>query len=57
MGIAKLLTALLFLGLPALGLADTTNLDDVANLPEPETLVLFASAAVAWAVVHFKKRK
>ncbi len=42
MRIKLVITALLLLGLPALGLADTTNLDsfDTTQLPEPETLAL-----------------
>lgn len=55
-------TALLLLGLPALGLADTTNLDssilDTTNqVPEPETLALLAIGAVGWAIARWTKRK
>jgi hypothetical protein len=54
-------TALLLLGLPALGLADTTNLDtilDTSNqVPEPETLALLAIGAVGWAIARWTKRK
>ena len=55
-------TALLLLGLPALGLADTTNLDssilDTSNqVPEPETLALLAIGAVGWAIARWSKRK
>ena len=54
-------TALLLLGLPALGFADTTNLDSnldsVGQLPEPETLALLAIGAVGWAIARWAKRK
>ena len=53
-------TALLLLGLPALGFADTTNLDtldSVGQLPEPETLALLAIGAVDWAIARWAKRK
>jgi len=50
------------LGLPALGFADTTNLDvtnldSVGQLPEPETLALLAIGAVGWAIARWAKRK
>jgi len=50
----------LLLGLPALGFADTTNLDtldSVGQLPEPETLALLAIGAVGWAIARWAKRK
>jgi len=54
----KVLAALLLLAIPAVSLAlDGSSVDDTLNLPEPETLALFASAVAAWAVVHLKKRK
>lgn len=53
MRIEKLLAALLLLGSPALALARP----DAVTIPEPETLALFAGAAVAWAIVRWKKRK
>ena len=63
MRIKHVITALLLLGLPALGFADTTNildstnLDSVGRLPEPETLALLAIGAVGWAIAHWAKRK
>jgi hypothetical protein len=59
MRIKLVITALLLLGLPALGLADTTNLDslDATTLPEPETLALLAIGAVGWAIARWAKRK
>ena len=52
MRIEKIVVALLLLAMPALAFADTTN-----RLPEPETLALFAGAAIAWAIVRWKNRK
>jgi len=55
MSIEKVVAALLLLGAPTLALAiphDATNF-----APEPETLALVAGAAVAWAIVRWKKRK
>jgi hypothetical protein len=62
MRIKNVVTALLLLGLPALGFADTTNLDvtnldSVGQLPEPETLALLAIGAVGWAIARWAKRK
>lgn len=62
MRIKKVVTALLLFGLPALGFADTTNLDvtnldSVGQLPEPETLALLAIGAVGWAIARWAKRK
>ncbi len=59
MRIEKWIIALLLLGLPLLGLADTTRLDDRLDnfAPEPETLGLIAGAAIAWAIVRWKRRK
>ena len=62
MGIRLFITALLLLGLSALGFADTTNLDSsnldsVGQLPEPETLALLAIGAVGWAIARWAKRK
>jgi hypothetical protein len=53
MRIATLVAAaLLFTALPSVSFADTTN-----STPEPETLGLIAGAAIAWAIVRWKKRK
>ena len=60
MRIKYIVAGLLLLGLPALGLADTTNLDstlDATQLPEPETLALLAIGAVGWAIARWAKRK
>jgi hypothetical protein len=60
MSIGKVVAALLLVAVPAFGVAafDGSSYDDtVGTVPEPETLALFASAVVAWAVVHFRKRK
>ena len=51
MHIEKLIVGLTLLGLPTLSLAA------VRVLPEPETLGLVAGAAIAWAIVRWKKRK
>lgn len=57
MRIKHVLTALLLLGVPALGFA-ATNLDDtVRDLPEPETLALLAIGVVGWAITRWTKRK
>ena len=58
MRIKLIVLGLLLLGLPALGLADTT-LDsvDTTQLPEPETLALLAIGAVGWAIARWTKRK
>jgi hypothetical protein len=56
----RLIIAVLSLGLPLLGLADThldNNLDSNLSVPEPETLGLIAGAAIAWAIVRWRKRK
>jgi len=53
----KIFFAVLLLGLPALGLAAPDGANDATSLPEPETLALLAGAAVAWAVVQWRKRK
>jgi hypothetical protein len=59
MRIKLIVSGLLLLGLPALGLADTTNLDlvDATQLPEPETLALLAIGAVGLAITRWTKRK
>jgi hypothetical protein len=59
MRIKLIVSGLLLLGLPALGVADTTNLDlvDATQLPEPETLALLAIGAVGWAITRWTKRK
>jgi len=59
MRIKRIVLGLLLLGVPALGLADTTNLDslDATQLPEPETLALLAIGAVGWAIARWAKRK
>jgi 4-hydroxybenzoate polyprenyltransferase len=60
MRIKHIVAGLLLFGLPALGLADTTNLDsrlDATQLPEPETLALLAIGAVGWAIARWAKRK
>jgi hypothetical protein len=62
MRVKHVITAVLLLGLPVLGLADTTNLDStnldsVGQLPEPETLALLAIGAVGWAIARWAKRK
>jgi hypothetical protein len=60
MRIKHVVTALLLLGLPALGLADTVldvNQDAFNGAPEPETLALLAAAVVAWGITRWKKRK
>lgn len=55
MSIEKVVVALLLVTAPALALA---TLRDSSNfVPEPETLALVAGAAVAWAIVRWKKRK
>jgi hypothetical protein len=56
MRIKHVITALLLLGLPALGLADTTSLD-ANSAPEPETLALLAAGVVAWGIARWTKRK
>lgn len=55
----KILVALVTAGLSALSYARTldTNLDGTNFTPEPETLGLIAGAAIAWAIVRWKKRK
>ena len=57
MRMEKLVAALLLLAVPALGMASVDRLDSVSQLAEPETLALFAGAAVAWAIVRWTKRK
>jgi hypothetical protein len=57
MRIKHVITAFLLLGLPALGLADTTDTLDATQLPEPETLALLAIGAVGWAIARWAKRK
>lgn len=55
MSIEKVVVGLLLVTAPALALA---TLRDSSNfVPEPETLALVAGAAVAWAIVRWKKRK
>ena len=58
MRIEKIVAALLLLAVPALGfsLLDS-NIDTINRAPEPETLALFAGAAIAWAIVRWKNRK
>jgi hypothetical protein len=51
MRIEKLVVGLILLGLPTLSFAG------VRFVPEPETLGLVAGAAIAWAIVRWKKRK
>jgi len=55
----KILVALVAAGLPALSYATAldTNVDGTNFTPEPETLGLIAGAAIAWAIVRWKKRK
>jgi hypothetical protein len=52
----KIVAALLLLGSPALSLALTVD-GGIGRIPEPETLALFAGAAVAWGIVRWIKRK
>jgi hypothetical protein len=49
----NILAALLLLVAPAVSFAGV----DGTALPEPESLALFAGAGVAWAIVHWIKRK
>ena len=49
----NLVAALVLLVAPAVTFAVT----DGTNLPEPESLALFAGAGIAWAVVHWLRRK
>ena len=51
MRIEKWVVGLTLLALPTLSFAA------VRPLPEPETLGLIAGAAIAWAIVRWKKRK
>jgi hypothetical protein len=51
----KVLAALLLLGAPGLTFARVSLDSNFA--PEPETLGLIAGAAIAWAIVRWKKRK
>jgi hypothetical protein len=56
----KVIVAFLLAALPALSFANValdTNLDGTRFAPEPETLGLIAGAAIAWAIVRWKKRK
>jgi len=50
----RVVAALFLLAVPAVSFAVA---DDTTLLPEPETLALFAGAGVAWAIVHWLKRK
>ena len=54
MHIDKVVLTLLLIGLPTLSSAVAL---DTRVLPEPETLGLVAGAAIAWAIVRWKKRK
>jgi hypothetical protein len=56
MHIKKLAIALLC-GLSALTFAGTALADTTSFAPEPETLGLIAGAAIAWAIVRWRKRK
>jgi hypothetical protein len=51
----KALLALVLAALP--GLSFATLVDDTRFAPEPETLGLIAGAAIAWAIVRWRKRK
>lgn len=53
MRIENLMTALLLLVAPAVSFAFA----DGTALPEPESLALFAGAGIAWAIVHWIRRK
>jgi PEP-CTERM motif len=55
MRIENWVVGLTLLGLPALSLA--ISVDNTRFAPEPETLGLIAGAAIAWAIVRWKKRK
>jgi hypothetical protein len=55
MRIEKVALTLLLIGLPTLSFA--ISVDDTRFAPEPETLGLIAGAAIAWAIVKWKKRK
>jgi 4-hydroxybenzoate polyprenyltransferase len=55
MRIDKIVAALLLFAVPALGFAAISL--DSNTVPEPETLALFAGAAIAWAIVRWKNRK
>jgi len=58
MRIKHVVTALLLLGVPALGLATVDgSLDATNRVPEPETLVLLAAGGVAWMIARWTKRK
>ncbi len=58
MRIKHVVTALLLLGVPALGLAAVDGSLDASNrVPEPETLVLLAAGGVAWMIARWTKRK
>jgi 4-hydroxybenzoate polyprenyltransferase len=59
MRIKHVVTALLLLAVPAVGLAialDTNN-DVTSRIPEPETLALLAVGALAWGIARWKNRK
>jgi hypothetical protein len=51
----KTVLGLLLLALPVLSFA--LDLDNDGRIPEPETLGLIGGAAIAWAIVRWKKRK
>ena len=58
MRMTHVVTALLLLGVPALGLATLDGSTDATNrIPEPETLILLAAGGVAWMIAHWTKRK
>ena len=55
MRIHKVLAALLLAAMPVLSFA--ISLDETRFAPEPETLGLIGGAAIAWAIVRWRKRK
>jgi 4-hydroxybenzoate polyprenyltransferase len=57
MRITHVVTALLLLGVPALGFALDGSTDGTNRVPEPETLILLAAGGVAWMIAHWTKRK
>ena len=48
----NIVAALLVLIAPAVSVAQ-----DASSLPEPETIALFVGAGVAWAIVHWIRRR
>lgn len=56
MRMEKVIVALLLVATPLVSFATLTD-DTTGLLPEPETLALFAGAGVAWAIVHWLRRK